>query len=482
VNTVNVGTFYFYVVGTATSPACVDTSGVVTVVINPVASVSNMTAVVCSGSLFSVTPTNGANGIVPANTTYTWTVSNSNVTGESNNSSGSSVISQTLSNTTNIAQSVVYNVVATTGSCTGNSFTVTVTVNPIPIITAMSASVCSGLAFNVSPSNATNGIVPSGTTYNWTVNSPNVTGESNNSNPVGTISQTLSQVTNVAQSAVYSVTPTAGSCQGSVFNLTVTVDPVAAITSMSATSCSGSAFSASPSNGTNGVVPSGTTYTWTVSNSNVTGESSVSSGVNTISQSLSHSSSSVESVIYTVTPTSSVGTCIGNPQTITVTVIPPVSITSSPSKTICSGVGVDLSITSNVPSSYSWSATDNTNVSGETTINQTTTTISDVLTNNSTTNQSVSYTITPTSTSGSCLGTAQTFVVSIVPVVTMTSASSKTICTGANVNLILSSNVASSYSWIATDNANTSGESTSAQVGSTINNTLVNNSDRKSDV
>ncbi|WP_139217455.1 hypothetical protein, partial [Algoriphagus ornithinivorans] len=50
------------------------------------------------------------------------------------------------------------------------------------------------------------------------------------------------------------------SIQDFTFNGSVT--PNIAVTNMTATTCSGSAFSLTPANGTNGVVPAGTTYSW----------------------------------------------------------------------------------------------------------------------------------------------------------------------------------------------------------------------------
>lgn len=66
--------------------------------------------------------------------------------------------------------------------------------------------------------------------------------------------------------------------------------------------------------------------------------------------------------------------------------------------------------------------------------------------------------------------------VTVNPAPTMTSGTSTTICSGSAVNFPLTSDFGTSYSWIATNNANTTGESTSAQSSSTINNTLVNTS------
>ena len=54
---------------------------------------------------------------------------------------------------------------AQSGTCTGPTFTVTVTVNPVPSISNKTASICSGGTFTVTPANGGSEIVPSGTTY-----------------------------------------------------------------------------------------------------------------------------------------------------------------------------------------------------------------------------------------------------------------------------------------------------------------------------
>jgi hypothetical protein len=89
----------------------------------------------------------------------------------------------------------------------------------------------------------------------------------------------------------------------------------------------------------------------------------------------------------------------------TITVNPTPTMSSSDNKTICSGENVNLGLTSVVASSYSWIASDNVNVTGESTTAQTGSTINNVLVNTSTTVQTVTYTVTPTSTTGSCVGT-----------------------------------------------------------------------------
>ena len=127
---------------------------------------------------------------------------------------------------------VTYTVTPTsgdTGNCIGDSFTVTVTVNPKPVIPNQTATICSATAFTTSPVNAApTTIVPSGTTYTWTVASnTNVTGQSDQATAQSSISQTLTNLTNTVQTVVYTVTPVSGAqgtCSGASFTITVTVE------------------------------------------------------------------------------------------------------------------------------------------------------------------------------------------------------------------------------------------------------------------
>jgi gliding motility-associated-like protein len=189
--------------------------------------VSNMSASICSGETFTVTPTNGINGSIPNGTTYSW--SQPTVpTGVSGGTSGTNetTVFGTLTNSTNSVQTITYNVTPISSSCSGQPFTVTVTLNPKPEINDISIPTCSGIQFVVSPANVTNGIVPNGTTYSW--NTPTVTngitGASGGTNS-STINGILNNTTNVDQTATYTISPISGNCTGQNFIVNVTVNP-----------------------------------------------------------------------------------------------------------------------------------------------------------------------------------------------------------------------------------------------------------------
>jgi gliding motility-associated-like protein len=95
-------------------------------------------------------------------------------------------------------------------------------------------------------------------------------------------------------------------------------------------------------------------------------------------------------------------------------------MTSVNSTTICSGQSVGLALTANVPSTFTWVATANPNVTGESTTNQTGSTINNTLVNTTSVPQTVIYTVTPTATATGCPGTPQTVSVLVNPASTIT--------------------------------------------------------------
>jgi hypothetical protein len=454
----------------STCPGGVAQPQTVTITVDPKPAITAMTSTVCSGLTFTVSPVNVTNGTVPPGTTYSWsapTVTGSMTGGASGTSATS--ITATLTNTTTTAQTATYTVTPVFGTCTGSTFTVTVTVNPKPVMTSTSAvTICSGTSLSIP---LTSDIA---STYSWIAgNNANTTGESTTAQSTSTINNTIVNSSTSAQIVTYTVTPTstAGSCVGTAQTVTVTVNPQPIMTNATSVSvCSGAALSFAL---TSNIAAS---YSWlTTDNVNTTGESTTAQTGGMINNTITNALTTATTLIYTVTPTATSGSCVGAPQTVTVTVNPKPAMTSATSATTCSGIALSLAYTSNVSSTYSWLTTDNVNTTGESTTAQTGSTLNNTITNNAVTAQTLIYTVTPTSTGGLCAGTAQSVTITVNPKPAMTSASTATVCSGISVNHALSSSVASTYSWITTDNANTTGESTTAQTGSTITNTVTNN-------
>jgi hypothetical protein len=332
-----VRTATYIVVPKATTGSCEGGSFTLTVFVNPTPVFNTLTTVTCSGVTFEVSPKVGFDGnIVPADTRYSWEVPSysGTITGGASASSAT-FISGKLSNKTNVLQSATYNVtpLALTGSCKGSAFSLIVNVNPTPEITEMSTVTCSGVAFNISPTNPQNGIVPAGTIYSWeipAVSNASLTGGVSG-NSIGQVIGTLVNNTNVLQSATYIINAnTANNCIGNSFTAIVYVESKSRITEMSTTVCSGTLFRVTPTNETNGIVPFGTKYKWdppTVSNVSLTGGQSATTPQSSIFGTLRNGTNIVQTAVYIITPeTESCGT--SNSFTVTVYVNPKPEITA----------------------------------------------------------------------------------------------------------------------------------------------------------
>jgi PKD repeat protein len=356
---------------------------------------------------------------------------------------------------------------ATNAVGTSPSFTQAVTVNATPAMTsAATANVCSGAAVGIALTAST------GSNYSWiaTANA-NVTGESTTAQTTTTINNTLTISSGTTpQTVTYSVTPTAttGGCVGTAQTVTVTVIPLPTVTNATtASGCSGSALNIPLT------ASAASSFSWIGNNNGSTnGESTTAQTTSTINNTVTITAGTTsQNITYSITPTSTTGSCVGPMQTMTVTINRLPTMSSANTATVCSGVALNIALTSTLTSTYSWIAADNANTIGESTTAQTSATLNNTINSTATTNQTVNYSVTPTSAAG-CVGTVQTVTVTVRPAPNMTSASSASICSGTAVNIPLTSSIAANYSWIATANANTSGESTTAQTTATINNTL----------
>lgn len=201
---------------------CVGNPFTLSVAVNPVPAVNNISDTICSGSTFFKSPAS-----VPANTQYTWTTPVSipfgAVVGGSAQTVAASLLSQTLVNATNDNAQLLYTITPIAGACAGPTFTLDVTVGvPLPFAANQSTQICSGTAFDVTPAGAR-----AGTSYTWSV--PTVTpanavlGISAASTPQASISQTLTNLGLVTDTVVYTVLPYNTGCRGNLFTATVRV-------------------------------------------------------------------------------------------------------------------------------------------------------------------------------------------------------------------------------------------------------------------
>jgi gliding motility-associated-like protein len=238
-----------------------------TVNVNPTPRIVAQSTTICSNSSFSVPISDGGSNLVPVGTRYSWAAPGVGGINGLQSGNNAAIISGTLSNTTNSPISnITYVVTPTAGACNGPTFNVSVTVNPVPIISDLGPTQTgSGSTFNFT---ITGSIVPVGTTYTWAIptQQAGLTGGAASGFPSPTsLTGTLTNPTGNFLDALYTITPTYLNCTGSAFAYIVRVYPKPIIGNKTlAPICSGQSFPPVVlTDGVGGdVVPSGTTYSW----------------------------------------------------------------------------------------------------------------------------------------------------------------------------------------------------------------------------
>lgn len=333
-----------------------------------------------------------------------------------------------------------------------------VTVKPLPVVTASDKTICSGANTSLPLTSSV-----SGTTFSWTIqSSTGVSGATAGSG--SSINQTLSTTGTAAGQVVYRVTPVASGCTGNFLNVTVTVNPVPAITNSPGqfqnTICSGSTLNFTP---TSNITSS--TFSWTsVVNGTVSGASA--SGSGPITNTLINTGTTDGTVTYSIRPVSN--GCTGNVVNYVVTIKPNVLVTT-PNKTICSGNNTGISLTSPLSgATFTWTIQSVSGVSGAAagsgnTINQTLTTTSAAV-------GTVIYRVIPIA--NGCSGNPHDITVTVKPLSTITvTPSAMTMCSDSTVTLTASG--ASNYSWSpATGLSATTGASVTAHPSVTTTYTI----------
>ncbi|TDE42127.1 PKD domain-containing protein [Flavobacterium rhamnosiphilum] len=320
---------------------CFGTPKTFTITVNPSPAVtfSQPNQMICSGSSSASVNLNSTT----AGTTFSWTaIQPAGITGVVT-SGGNPIPVQTLTNTTNAPIVVTYSVKAELNSgviCQGAVYSYTITVNPVPLINSQTATICNANTFNVIPQNGGGTIVPANTLYSWSspIVSPigAITGGSAQSVNQNSISQTLTNVTDQLATATYTVTPKSGTCTGTPFTVVVTVNPSAKVAFSRANQaiCTGTeTLPVVLTSGTTGNV----TFSWAANvPAGITGVTSP-TGTNTIPvMNLINTTTSPLIVIFSSTATleNNGVSCQGAPFSYSITVYPPIVITTNQEKDI----------------------------------------------------------------------------------------------------------------------------------------------------
>jgi len=294
-------TVYTFTPGTGQCAAT--TKLTISIIALPIATATPKDSSLCSDTATSISLSSNTTG-----TTYLWNVVQTNVTGALAGS-GDTIVQTLKTAVENKSGEAVYSITPTANGCPGLPILATVTVNPIPDVTAnpSPATVCSGERTAIVLSSKV-----AGTTFSWTTEPLAVIGSFPDTG--STIAQTLVTNSVIPGTVDYTITPTAATCVGLPITVTVTVNPTPEVFGSGGTIiCSGES--------TNIILSPkilGTDFTWTVVQDGVTGAED-GGGSNTIDQVL-EAGTTVGTAAYTITPI--LNGCKGNPITIVITVNP----------------------------------------------------------------------------------------------------------------------------------------------------------------
>ena len=432
---------------TPSTSDCEGTPQTFTITVNPEPSIDNIEQEVCTGSGISITPTDGT---IPSGTTYLWDAPTSSpsgvITGGNSGTDETTITESELLNSTNSPAVLTYSVTPTTpDGCTGDPFTVSVTVNPLgQVDNPGDQEFCNNDNISI---NFTTDNTGGDTTYSWT-NTNSAIGLSNSGS--GNINVTATNTTNDAITSTVTVTPSFEGCEGTPQTFTITVNPEPSIDNIEQEVCTGSGISITPTDGT---IPSGTTYLWDAPTSSpsgvITGGNSGTDETTITESELLNSTNSPAVLTYSVTPTTPDG-CTGDPFTVSVTVNPLGQVDNPGDQEFCNNDNISINFTTDNTggdTTYSWTNTNSAiglSNSGSGNINVTAT---------NTTNDAITSTVTVTPSFEGCEGTPQTFTITVNPAPQLDEPNDQVIFTGESTTAVaLTSSVNGvTYSWSANE-------------------------------
>ncbi|MES2284032.1 MAG: PKD-like domain-containing protein, partial [Bacteroidota bacterium] len=408
------GTVQHLITPTSSSGACIGDPFSITVTVNPTPTLTSPSSgAVCSGALYSYTPTSSVSGA-----TFTW--SRPVVAGISNIfKTGTNDPAEILINTTTSPVNVTYIYTLSINGCQNpTTFNLVTTVNPSPELSSTSPSpICSGDPFNYTALSLTPGAA-----FSWT--RAVVAGISNPAGSGILLSETLTNTTASPINVTYIYTTVANGCSKTQ-NVIVTVNPIPTLnSSLTATICSGMTFNYNPTSATTGA-----TFDWT--RAAVPGVSNnTSNGNNDPNETLYDTTTSPVNVNYDFT--TAANGC-GNTETLVVSLAPAPMVTNSSNYSSCSGTSPNVTLTASLASNFAWTLGENPGgITGGS--NSVGATLNQVLTNisNSTT-FSLQYNVTATSISGTCSGYSSAIFINVNPLPLANAGSNNTICSDSSV-------------------------------------------------
>lgn len=381
---------------------CAGNAFSITVTVKPRPVVDNKVTTSCSGSTFAVSPTG-----VPESTFYTWGVPeviSGSISGSNAQASQQYFVGQVLTNNGITPAVIQYLAVPVTAGCTGNPFSVLVTINPQPVLGNSAAkAVCNSSLFTFTPTANV-----AGTSFQWVRNLiANITNPA--SNGTGIINETLVNVSNNTELVTYAFTLTAYGCSYNQ-ELIVSVRPTLSLASdLTKSTCSNNPFYYVGISAASGTILSWTRTT-VASIANPTA-----SGVNTpVSEVLVNTSNAPVNVTYRYQ--NQLGTCV-DVTNVVVTVNPLPSVNVVTDKTYCSGIAVLIPFIGSAVAAtdYNWEST-NVNI-GLPNVG-----VGDISFNaNNTTNVPIKSTLRVTPVANGCSGNPLSYTITVNPTPSLSS-------------------------------------------------------------
>jgi PKD repeat protein len=458
----------------AIKDGCVSSNRTFTISINPIPSIlaTPSNQAICSGTTTSIVLSN-PNGV--SGTTYSWTVSATNVTGAT--SGGGSSIVQYLTSTDGVNPgTVTYTVTPSANGCADTAIPVTITVNPAPTFTVSNSApaICSGGQADITLNTPTaNGII---TLTN--VNYNGVTGTLTapvNYTDGQQITEVLTNSTNTPITVIYTFSVAANGCSNPTSqqaSIIVNPAPSMSIVNASSTICSNSLVNILLNSSTSGAIITLTGINYNGVVGTLTSPRAYNPG-SVINEALINNTSNTITVTYSFTVAGN-GCSNSTVFTTTVDVKPIPVITNTPlqlQQNVCSGTALNFLPTSTTDpgTTYTWSSSTSGSFTGITSNGSGT--INDTPVNTANTVGYITYTITPQI--NGCSGAPVNYVVTVNPIPTA-NGSDLTICSGQNAIISINASpanvVGTTFSWVAIPTPNVTGSV--SDNGSTINQIL----------
>lgn len=419
---------------TGTTAGCTNTQNI-TINVNPVPSVNAQTNQThCAGVTVPITTF-----VSPqAGTTFNWTNSNTAIGLGASGTGNLPTFTATNTGSTPITATIT--VTPVRSGCNGTPITFTITINPRPTVNAITPIVqCAG---TVIPSTVF-ASTPAGATFGWSNNNTAIGLGASGTGNQPSFTATNSGTSNIV--STITVTPTLNGCTGTASTYTITIKPIPTVTVPAAASyCPG----ATVPTGTFTTTPAGGAIAWSNSNTAIGLGASGTGNQPTFTAAANATGATVSGTI-SVTPT--VNGCSGTPVNYTISIFPTPTVVANPDVSVCTGDNVSATSFTSSPagSTFTWS---NSNTSIGLGANGTGSQPSFVGTN--ATGSAISGNIVVTPSLNGCIGTTDTYVITISPVPTMTVPTNITQCGGAvSPAAFVSNPVGATFTWTNTNTA-----------------------------